>query len=117
MESGDKQLAQIQKKLEKEEMNLGLAAKIVELESQVSQVKSRIGQLEDKKSTGQPESNLLQLDSEINISQTKKSKKNQKKDKVVKKKVEKKHQEEETEEENSEARFDDTDEQKDEVEE
>lgn len=51
MESGDKQLAQIQKKLEKEEMNLGLAAKIVELESQVSQVKSRIGQLEDKKST------------------------------------------------------------------
>ena len=114
MESGDKQLAQIQKKLEKEEMNLGLAAKIVELESQVSQVKSRIGQLEDKKSTGQPESNLLQLDSEINISQTKKSKKNKKKDKVVKKKVEK---EEETEEENSEARFDDNDEQKDEVEE
>lgn len=52
MESGDKQLAQIQKKLEKEEINLGLAAKIVELESQVSQVKSRIGQLEDKKSTG-----------------------------------------------------------------
>ena len=95
-------------------MNLGLAAKIVELESQVSQVKSRIGQLEDKKSTGQPESNLLQLDSEINISQTKKSKKNKKKDKVVKKKVEK---EEETEEENSEARFDDTDDQKDEVEE
>ena len=79
---------------------MGLAQKIVELESQVNKMKNRVGQLE-KKSSGQADVvNLLQLDSEINLEQTKKSKKQQESQKKSKKPVKKKVEEEENSEEN-----------------